>query len=421
MRRPAWLDRESDAWVRERLISAEQRSAILARYSPPVERGAASILMWLAALAGGVGFVLLVGWNWDRIPRAVQLGGTFATTALLFLGALVARGRESAIVADRLVFLASIAAAGIFVAVDDGYHAATPGVSVFWAITTCVTAALVPGLFVTLLASGVTAVWLLAQGGAQPPPWTFLLLGPLLALAVEQVPSRLASGAVSTVFVVWVWGIAIDTWTDAFAPAMGFALLAAATLDAWAHAPAGRRPAFARATPAAFFLVVALFFLQPWHQMARAHPFDDVLASPWPALALAAALAAAAIWPAIRRRPDSARAAVLALVGAGFLGAWILAPDAVAGAAARWPWLLAFGAAAVFCGVSLVREAAREGDLGLFAMGVLSVVSFVAARAIGSEGNLWQSSLSLFAGALILWWLGRTWAKRSPRSGEARE
>ncbi len=419
MRRPVWLDQESDAWQREGLISADQRRAILARYSVPIDRSPAGILMWLAALAGGVGFVLLVGWNWDRIPRGLQLGAVFGATAGLFVAALVSHARGSVILTQRFVFLAAIAAAGIFVAVDDGYHAAQPDLPVLWVVTACVTAALVPGVVMTLLAAGGTAMWLLVLGGAPPPPWMFLLLGPLLAVSVEQAPNRFSSGAVATVFVLWAWAVAIDTWADALAPTMVLALLAGAALDAWAHAPEGSRPAFARATPAAFFLFLSLFFLQPWHQMAHAHPLRDVIASVWPTLALAGALALVAVWPAVRRRPDSLRAAALAVLGAAFLVVWIVAPGAVTGPSARWPWLAAFGLAAVLTGASLVREAARDRDLGLFAMGILNVVSFVAARASGSEGNLWQSSLALFAGAVLLWWLGRTWAARSGRSSEA--
>jgi hypothetical protein len=34
------------------------------------------------------------------------------------------------------------------------------------------------------------------------------------------------------------------------------------------------------------------------------------------------------------------------------------------------------------------------------------------ARAIDAQGALWPSALALFAGAALLAWLGRTWARR---------
>jgi hypothetical protein len=240
-------------------------------------------------------------------------------------------------------------------------------------------------------------------------------IGIFFETTAEQAPNRFSSGAVATVVVLWAWAVAIDTWTDAFAPTMAVALLSGAALDAWAHGPAHRRPAFARATPAAFFLLLPLFFLQPWHHIARAHPSEDLLTSLWPTLALVVALAAAAVLPGVQRRPGALRAAGLAALALAYLATWLVAPAAVTRPSAGWIWTSVFGAAAILTGVSLVREAARGHDLGLFVIGVLHVAGFVGARAIGSEGHLWQSALALFGGALVLWWLARTWARRSDR------
>ena len=73
MRRPLWLDRESEGWERDGIISPSQRAAILGRYGALHERSAAAILIWLAVLTGGAGLVLLAGWNWDLIPPATKL------------------------------------------------------------------------------------------------------------------------------------------------------------------------------------------------------------------------------------------------------------------------------------------------------------------------------------------------------------
>ena len=97
MRRPAWLDRESEAWLRDGLITADQRAAILNRYFALHERSAAAVLTWLAVLTGGVGLVLLAGWNWDLIPPATKLSAAFGVPALAFAGAVLAcRGGRSA-------------------------------------------------------------------------------------------------------------------------------------------------------------------------------------------------------------------------------------------------------------------------------------------------------------------------------------
>jgi uncharacterized membrane protein len=412
VRRPPWLDRESESWQREGIITASQRTAILDRYGAPSERNAAAILTWLAVLTGGAGLVLLAGWNWDRIPRAAQLGLAFGIPTLAFVGALVANGGGRDLWTRRLVFLGAVAAGGIFVAVSDVYHSPLPGVSVLWAIALCASAALVPSPFLTAAAGGVTIAWLIGQGGWPPAPWMFLPLGALLAVAVEQAPDRTAAGVIAAAVAVFAFTVAGDTWVNGNATMFVWVLLAGAALDAWAHAPADRRPAFARPVPAAVFIILPLGFLQIVHGQLRADPWMDAVANPWPAVALAAALGAVAIWPVLGRR-GGARSAAIAAVGLAWLAAWLTSPPLVNGPGARWPWTIVFSGATVLVGVSFVREAARERSGGLFATGVLAVVTFVVARAIDAQGELWPSALALFAGAALLAWLGRTWARRS--------
>ena len=412
MRRPAWLDRESEAWLRDGLISADQRAAILSRYSALHERSAAAVLTWLAVLTGGAGLVLLAGWNWDLIPRATKLVAAFGVPALAFAGALIAGRGGRDLWARRLVFLGAVAAGGIFLAVADIYQSSDPALSVWWALALCVSAALVPSAFLTSVAGGVTIAWLLASGGFPPPPWMFLALGTLLAVAVEQLQDRTSGAIVTAAVVVWAFTVAADTWPGANPPLFVLALLAAAALDAWAHAPAARRPAFARPVPAALFLLTPLALLQMTRGPIRSDPWADAVASPWPAIALAVVFGAVAIWPAVRGR-GQLRSAVLAALGLAWLGAWLLDPAWVGGPAAGWPWTIAFAAATILAGVSFVREASRERSGALFALGVLAILIFVVMRAVDVQGALWRSALALFAGAALLAWLGRTWAKRS--------
>jgi hypothetical protein len=409
MRRPAWLDRESAAWQQDGLITADQRTAILGRYTALHERSASAILMWLAVLTGGVGLVLLVGWNWDLIPPAPKLAAAFGVPALAFAGALAADRGGRDVWARRLVFFAAVAAGGIFTASADVYRSPDPGLSVWWALALCVCAALVPSAFLTSAAGVVTIAWLLASGGTPPPPWMFLVLGAVLALAVEQVPDRTAGAILCAAVAVWAFVVAGNTWRGAHHMLFTLVLLAGAALDAWAHAPLDKRPAFARPVPATIFLLAPLAFLQMSPGEMRSHPWTDAVANPWPAISLAVAFGAAAIWSA---RRGSVRSAALAVLGLAWLGAWLLGP-AYVGPGARWPWTIAFGAATVLTGVSFVREASRERSAAMFAMGVLAVLIFVVTRAIDAQGALWPSALALFAGAALLAWLGRTWARRS--------
>lgn len=71
------LERESAAWVTERLISAEQRAALLARH--PVQAGSSKRFLGILAAIGGamllVGVSLVVKANWEQIGDWVKIGG----------------------------------------------------------------------------------------------------------------------------------------------------------------------------------------------------------------------------------------------------------------------------------------------------------------------------------------------------------
>jgi hypothetical protein len=411
MRRPAWLERESEAWQRDGLITADQHAAILNRYSGLHERSAAAVLTWLAVLTGGVGLVLLASWNWDLIPPATKLTAAFALPALAFAAAVAAERGGRDVWARRLVLLGAVAAGGIFIASADIYRAPEPNLSVWWALALCVSAALVPTPFLTSVAGAVTIAWLLVSAGSPPPPWMFLLLGPLLAVAVEQVPDRTAGSIVTASVAMWAFAVAGATWPEN-SVLFVLALLAGAALDAWAHAAPDRRPAFARRVPAAILLLVPLAVLQMTHGEVRSDPWRDAVSSPWPALVLALGFAVVAIGPAVRGR-GLIRPAALAALGLVWMGGWLFAPSAVLGASSRWPWTIAFSGATVLVGVSFVREASRDRSAAFFALGVIAIVVFVVTRAFDAQGAIWPSALALFAGAALLAWLGRTWAKRS--------
>jgi uncharacterized membrane protein len=79
---PKWLAGEVGGWVRERLIAPEQAQMILARYglvdggeSPRSLRQSqiASLVGTVGAVLVGVGVLVIVGANWEAIPRLARL------------------------------------------------------------------------------------------------------------------------------------------------------------------------------------------------------------------------------------------------------------------------------------------------------------------------------------------------------------
>ena len=79
---PKWLAGEVGGWVSERLIAPEQAQLILARYglvdggeSPRSLRQSqiASLVGTIGAVLVGVGVLVIVGANWEAIPRLARI------------------------------------------------------------------------------------------------------------------------------------------------------------------------------------------------------------------------------------------------------------------------------------------------------------------------------------------------------------
>src|SRR5512147_2324557 len=115
MRRPDWLLRESEAWLRDGLINADQRRAILARYSAPATAAeqASSALTWLAVLAAGIGAIVLVAWNWTSIPDIAKVLMTAPPMLGLYIAAAMAARAGRAVRAERLAVLAALFAGAV--------------------------------------------------------------------------------------------------------------------------------------------------------------------------------------------------------------------------------------------------------------------------------------------------------------------
>jgi len=163
----SWLGKESERWVRESIVTAEQAARIRALY--PEAKAAAPwgliVFCGLGAAIVGLGLILLLAYNWDAIPKLIKL-------ALILGGTAAAHG------------------AGIWLRCRDGWRA---GLSeAFFLLGTM------------LFGAGI---WLVAQiyniDEHYPNGFLFWGLGALaLAWALESVPQ----GILATVALV-VWGL----------------------------------------------------------------------------------------------------------------------------------------------------------------------------------------------------------------------
>ena len=67
--RSAWLEGQAAEWLRKGLVDADTRDRILASYAVQSAEGRGLLaLVLLGALMFGIGVLLVIGYNWDRVP-----------------------------------------------------------------------------------------------------------------------------------------------------------------------------------------------------------------------------------------------------------------------------------------------------------------------------------------------------------------
>jgi uncharacterized membrane protein len=420
MRLPHRLGRELDAWQRDGLISDDQRRAILSRYEPAASASqqASTILVTLAILAAGTGVVVFLAWNWNAIPPLVKLGNAILAVAASYAASAVKARAGKHVHAERLAFFGALLSGGALFVGAEMVHAdpERTGILMLWAIVLASTAWLTPSALSALAGTVVLVWWMLVTAGSPPAPWAFLLIWPMLAAAVERAENRLAAGGVAIAFGIGAFFFTFAVWGDRVGAmpvaAFAVALLAGAWLDALAHTDAPRRPAFARATPALFVVLLSLVWLLPSGFHREMGDWRDASASAWPVLALAGALAVMTVRLSVTRAGWRWRSLTLVVISIAWLLAWFVTPAAYrASGIARWTWTVIFSAAMVWVGSLAVREASTTGDRGVLGLGVVAIVAVVVIRAADAQGGLLVQAALLLALAALLAWLARSWSR----------
>ena len=107
-----WLLSELNAWGEQEILSHEQTNAILNLYETSDEvsgrkrRRIIFVLMGLAAFLVGLAALLVVGYNWQVMPRSIKLSIIFGVIAGTHVGALYLRyGRGARTMSEVVFFL----------------------------------------------------------------------------------------------------------------------------------------------------------------------------------------------------------------------------------------------------------------------------------------------------------------------------
>ncbi len=405
-----WLKQESEQWTRDGLISAEQRRAILARYpdedSSPSFGGAT--LAWLAWLLGGFGLILLVAWNWDGLPQAAKVGGTAVLTLGAYVAAFVAHRAGTSGRAELLAFAGALMAGAFLAAITDAWHVGdTATWPLFtWAAVLAITAFSVASPATTALGAAVLLFW--AMTGTGEPSWGFLLIFPVLAIALERRSHWLAAGVVSVALGGWVTLTSMELWHTPSAAPVVFLLAIGAALDAWAHRDPSRRPEFARTTPALAFMIGG-FALLAASALSRS-PSSLWLSDPVsmaPALALLVALLGVSCWPGgvSEGRPPLTRSQWVGGAAVVWTAIWITTDATVPMPAwAAWFALLVSTTGLVGLAISAIGESATVHSRAILLAGVASILTLILVHITAGPNRFGRSALVLLVSAAALWW-----------------
>lgn len=175
------LAREARDWVADGLVERQQADAILARYGTSLEDAAGRglgqrILTALAVLFFGLSLMILIGHNWEHMPRLARMLGLIGLTMALNAVAIHRwwRGREQ--VAVLWWFAGGLSYGISIMLIAQIYHLGEhfPDGIFWWALGVLPVAILTGSRLLHLLQLSLAGLWVLVELQFSIP-WTFLL------------------------------------------------------------------------------------------------------------------------------------------------------------------------------------------------------------------------------------------------------
>ncbi len=406
-----WLRAESGQWVEAGLLDEPSRARILSQYhteSSP-HRGTMALTL-IAILMCAIGVLLVIGYNWERIPPAVKVEMLMASVAAAFVGAAAAYARNRPTLGEVLAFAGTLLFGNGIWLIAQVLHIQGhfPDAFLWFAIGAVAAAFLVESVAIGTGAAVLAGVWIISEGTFYPHIlYPFFVLWPCTVWVAYRLRSGVMVRLLGLTAALWV-GVATATdFHVNISPAAimltGCALYA---IGRW-H---GERSDIADAWRMSG-LGTLLLMIMPL--MAHGFYTDVQKGAPMPTIvitSIAALVAASAI-----RRPIRIPADWAVLVAAFVSAVWAL--GAGTGLLTKWWWgatcsTIAFSATALVLSVALIRSAFRSDRTSDLVVGVLFGLAFLAVRWTSViENLLWSGLLLLVAGAGLLF-VAREWLRR---------
>lgn len=412
-KRLAWLESESQQWQDAGAIDPAARRAILERYTAESsERRGMLALILVAVGMCSVGLLLLVGYNWDQIPRAAKLAIVIGAVVAAFGASAIAYAKGRLTVAEVLAFAGTLLFGNAIWLVAQVLHiqGRYPDAFLWWGLGVLACAWLVRSKWVGVEAAALLLLWVAFEGDfSGHPSFAFLAFWPLAIAVAYSLRSSLMIRIAGPAAALWVFFGGSDASHSAFWLG-GIALVACAFYSAgrWHQPGSPMRYAWEGSGLLILLLAIMPLMATEMHTMLEPRHADALR------VAIAAGAVLAIAWAA--RRPSRTPADNGVLVVAGATAAWTMTSWwGVLGSTHGFAMsaTVLFSILALVMAVSLIRTAlvtSREWDLGA---GVMFAVVFLIVRWVSViENLLWSGLLLLAAGAGLLI-VARLWRGRA--------
>lgn len=406
-----WLQAESGRWVAEGALDEPSRARILSQYdtqhSP--HRGTMALTL-IAVLMCGIGVLLVIGYNWDRISSAVKVAMIMTSVAAAFGGAALAYARRRRALGEVLAFAGTLLFGNGIWLIAQVLHIQGhfPDAFLWFSIGALSAAFLVESVAIGVGAAVLASIWIISEASFFPHIiYPFLILWPCAVWAAYRLGSTVMVRILGLAAALWV-GIATvnQSHMSAWPGAVMLTACGLYAIGRWHDETSEMGNAWRMSG-----LGVLLIVIMPLMASGLYSDIDKGAAGS--SIAITAAVAMAALSAAGRpvRIPGDRgveAAAIVAVVWTGAVSSGLLG---------RGWWLttgstIAFSAVSLLLCVTLIRSAFRSNRTADLAFGVLFGLAFLIVRWTSViENLLWSGLLLLVTGGGLLF-VARQWLRR---------
>jgi uncharacterized membrane protein len=423
-----WLDAHSSEWVNEGLVDEASRARILQSYEvESSERRSLLALMFLGALMFGIGVLLLIGYNWDRLPVNGKIAIILSSVGMAFGASAAAFARQHRTIGETLAFIGVLLYGNAIWLIAQVLHIRGhfPDAFMWWAIGALVCAWLVRSRVIGIGAAVLVLIWVGSAASQifDRPAVSFIVIWVATMFVAYEQKSRIAQSIAAVAAIAWAcWVpelVRPSLVSLGAAPLMGCAYYA---VSAWHRPtqPMGRAWEITGLVALVVFMVPLL--------MTDFHDTDGRYVVSWrslvvilPSLVAVASLAARWVTGArMELHPASARslpADLAVLATAASLAVWLGLQAAGLSGGPMWKYAatLTFSILALMLSTALMHKALRFDRASDLTFGVCFGLAFLLVR-WGSliDSMLWSGVMLLAAGGAFFA-IARLWRYRDRR------